>query len=217
VDAGGGWLIFALPPAELAAHPAEEGGRHELYLMCNDVHATVAELKAKGVDFAGAISDEGFGPVTAIRLPRLFERGHAGRAPGLVQSDAARPGREQHPVFDLIWIPDGRWRDCRGSLATGLSGLGAVSERITARDSALFVERRASERRAASRRGSQARDGEEPSEDLEQQEKNRGFPGPADPTDVSPVVSHVGLDAKGQSTVHRRHRHVRVAVDELTE
>ena len=52
MDAGGGWLIFALPPAELAAHPAEEGGQHELYLMCDDVHATVAELKAKGVDFA---------------------------------------------------------------------------------------------------------------------------------------------------------------------
>jgi catechol 2,3-dioxygenase-like lactoylglutathione lyase family enzyme len=67
VDAGGGWLIFALPPAELAAHPAEEGGQHELYLMCDDVHATVAELKAKGVDVARSISDEGFG-LTAIRL-----------------------------------------------------------------------------------------------------------------------------------------------------
>ena len=42
VDAGGGWLIFALPPAELAAHPAEGGGQIELYLMCDDVHATVA-------------------------------------------------------------------------------------------------------------------------------------------------------------------------------
>jgi catechol 2,3-dioxygenase-like lactoylglutathione lyase family enzyme len=52
VDAGGGWLIFALPPAELAAHPAAEGGQHELYLMCDDVHATVAELQAKGVDIA---------------------------------------------------------------------------------------------------------------------------------------------------------------------
>ena len=40
VDAGGGWLIFALPPAELAAHPAEENARHELYLMCDDVNAT---------------------------------------------------------------------------------------------------------------------------------------------------------------------------------
>ena len=82
VDAGGGWLIFALPPAELAAHPAEEGGRHELYLMCDDVHATVAELKAKGVDFARPISDEGFGLETAIRLPSggdlgLYQPKHA--------------------------------------------------------------------------------------------------------------------------------------------
>jgi catechol 2,3-dioxygenase-like lactoylglutathione lyase family enzyme len=69
VDAGGGWLIFGLPPAELAAHPAENGGQHELYLMCDDVRATVAELTAKGVEFARPISDEGFGLVTAIRLP----------------------------------------------------------------------------------------------------------------------------------------------------
>jgi hypothetical protein len=68
VDAGGGWLIFGLPPAELAAHPAEKGGEHELYLMCDDVHATVAELKAKGVDVARPISDEGFGLMTAIPL-----------------------------------------------------------------------------------------------------------------------------------------------------
>jgi predicted enzyme related to lactoylglutathione lyase len=75
VDAGGGWLIFALPPAELAAHPADEGGQHELYLMCDDVHATVAELKAKGVDIAGPVNDEGFGLVTAIRLPGGGELG----------------------------------------------------------------------------------------------------------------------------------------------
>jgi predicted enzyme related to lactoylglutathione lyase len=75
VDAGGGWLIFALPPAELAAHPAEEGGQHELYLMCDDIHATVAELKAKGADVGRDISDEGFGLVTAIRLPGGGELG----------------------------------------------------------------------------------------------------------------------------------------------
>ena len=69
VDAGGGWLIFALPPAELAAHPADEGGRHQLYLMCDDVHATVQELERKGAEFAGPIEDEGFGLVTSIRLP----------------------------------------------------------------------------------------------------------------------------------------------------
>ena len=50
VDAGGGWLIFALPPAELAVHPAEEGGRAELYLMADDVAATVAALLAEGIE-----------------------------------------------------------------------------------------------------------------------------------------------------------------------
>jgi hypothetical protein len=68
-------LIFALPPAELAAHPAEEGGQHELYLMCDDVNTTMAELKAKGVDVAQPIRDEGFGLVTAIRLPSGGELG----------------------------------------------------------------------------------------------------------------------------------------------
>ena len=74
-DAGGGWLIFALPPAELAAHPAEEDGRHELYLMCDDVHATVAELEGKGVEFSRPVTDEGFGLMTAIKLPGGGELG----------------------------------------------------------------------------------------------------------------------------------------------
>ena len=81
VDAGGGWLIFALPPAEVAAHPAEESGRHELYLMCDDIRATVAGLESKGVEFAGPVSDEGFGLMTAMKLPgggelRLYEPRH---------------------------------------------------------------------------------------------------------------------------------------------
>jgi glyoxalase/bleomycin resistance protein/dioxygenase superfamily protein len=75
VDAGGGWLIFALPPAEIAAHPAPESGRHELYLMCDDIHATVAELEAKGVEFARAVSDEGFGLMTALKVPGGGELG----------------------------------------------------------------------------------------------------------------------------------------------
>ena len=69
IDAGDGWLIFALPPAELALHPTDEGGRHELYLMCGDIRATVAELEAKGVDITRPFSDEGFGLMTSIRLP----------------------------------------------------------------------------------------------------------------------------------------------------
>jgi hypothetical protein len=69
VDAGEGWLIFALPPAELGVHPADVEGHHELYLMCDDIHATVEELTAKGVEFAKPVSDEGFGLVTTVVLP----------------------------------------------------------------------------------------------------------------------------------------------------
>jgi predicted enzyme related to lactoylglutathione lyase len=69
VDAGGGWLIFALPPAELAVHPADGETRHELYLMCDDVHATLADLRARGAEVARDVSDQGWGLVAAIRLP----------------------------------------------------------------------------------------------------------------------------------------------------
>ena len=69
VDAGGGWLIFALPPAELAVHPADGQSRHELYLMCDDIQATLTELSGKGVEIAQEISDQGWGLLAAIRLP----------------------------------------------------------------------------------------------------------------------------------------------------
>jgi predicted enzyme related to lactoylglutathione lyase len=75
VDAGHGWLIFALPPAELGIHPADGKQRHELYLMCHDVEATVKELKGKGVEFGRPIKDEGFGRVTAIKVPGGGELG----------------------------------------------------------------------------------------------------------------------------------------------
>ena len=68
-DAGGGWLIFALPPAELAVHPADGDSRHELYLMCDDIHATLAELAGKGAEVARDVSDQGWGLLAAIRLP----------------------------------------------------------------------------------------------------------------------------------------------------
>jgi catechol 2,3-dioxygenase-like lactoylglutathione lyase family enzyme len=69
VDAGGGWLIFALPPAELAVHPADGDGHHELYLMCDDIHATLTELRGKGVEVAREVSDQRWGLMAAIRLP----------------------------------------------------------------------------------------------------------------------------------------------------
>ena len=68
VDAGGGWLIFALPPAELAVHPAE-ASRHEIYLLCDDLDATVAALAAKGVRLAQPITEQAWGRLTAIALP----------------------------------------------------------------------------------------------------------------------------------------------------
>lgn len=69
VDAGGGWLIFALPPAEIAVHPTDGAPLQELYLMCDDIEATVAELTERGVTTEGGISDQGWGLLTTIRLP----------------------------------------------------------------------------------------------------------------------------------------------------
>ena len=72
VDAGGGWPIFALPPAELACHPAEGSeARHELYLMCDDLASTLAELRSKGVEVAGDVSEQGWGMLARIEVPGL--------------------------------------------------------------------------------------------------------------------------------------------------
>jgi hypothetical protein len=68
VDAGQGWLIFALPPAELAVHPAEENIGHELYLMTNDLKADVAALRDKGIRCSD-VEGERWGSVTRIQLP----------------------------------------------------------------------------------------------------------------------------------------------------
>lgn len=68
VDAGHGWLIFALPPAEIAVHPAEENGKHELYLMCEDLQAEIAVLASKGVQ-CSAVHNERWGSITMIGLP----------------------------------------------------------------------------------------------------------------------------------------------------
>jgi hypothetical protein len=68
VDAGHGWLIFALPPAELAVHPADENGRHELYFMCDDLTAEMSALTAKGVQ-CSAVEETRWGAITKIQLP----------------------------------------------------------------------------------------------------------------------------------------------------
>lgn len=82
VDIHDGWLIFKLPPPELGIHPQSEDtggnrdrliGRHELFLMCSDVEATVAALKAKGVEFTAPVEDQGFGLITRLRVPGAGE------------------------------------------------------------------------------------------------------------------------------------------------
>jgi catechol 2,3-dioxygenase-like lactoylglutathione lyase family enzyme len=80
VDAGDGWLIFALPPAELAVHPSQES-RHELYLMCSDLEATIGELRGKGAGVSDEITQRDWGRMVAITLPgggplHLYEPRH---------------------------------------------------------------------------------------------------------------------------------------------
>ena len=75
VDAGGGWPIFALPPGELAVHPGDESGTVEMYLMCDDIEQTMKELGAKGVAFAGPVTEQRWGRATAITLADGSELG----------------------------------------------------------------------------------------------------------------------------------------------
>jgi catechol 2,3-dioxygenase-like lactoylglutathione lyase family enzyme len=90
VDAGHGWLIFALPPAEAAFHPAEENDRHELYFMCDDLKAEMLVLKKKGVT-CSEVQNERWGSITKIRLP-------GGGQMGLYQGEASD---SVGPAFEL--------------------------------------------------------------------------------------------------------------------
>jgi Glyoxalase/Bleomycin resistance protein/Dioxygenase superfamily len=74
VDAHGGWLIFALPPAELGVHPGEgpnfeSGMRHEISFMCDDIHTTIAGLRAKGVQIDGEPETQSYGLTATMSLP----------------------------------------------------------------------------------------------------------------------------------------------------
>jgi predicted enzyme related to lactoylglutathione lyase len=69
------WLIFRMPPTELGVHPAHADPLTQLYLMCDDVHATVADLRSRGVDIVGEPHEQGWGVVTTIRLPSGAEVG----------------------------------------------------------------------------------------------------------------------------------------------
>src|SRR5262245_39392776 len=76
-DVGGGWLIFDLPEAEMGCHPADaqdgkKSGTHDISFYCDDIERTVAELKARGVEFVDGISDAGYGLVTHFKVPGDF-------------------------------------------------------------------------------------------------------------------------------------------------
>ncbi len=68
IDAGHGWLIVALPPAELAVHPSETNGPHEIFFLCDDVHAFVAEMGKRHVP-TSAIEEQRWGSITRVTLP----------------------------------------------------------------------------------------------------------------------------------------------------
>jgi catechol 2,3-dioxygenase-like lactoylglutathione lyase family enzyme len=91
VDAGDGWLIFALPPGEVAVHPGGGWGRgpgqHVLLLMCHHIERTVEQLEARGVDFVSPIEDEDWGRIVQLKIPGageigLFEPRHPSPLPG---------------------------------------------------------------------------------------------------------------------------------------
>jgi len=85
VDAGGGWLIFALPPAEIAVHPATENGRDAVYLVGDDVAAFVGGMERRGIS-CGPVADRGWGLLTEVTLP-------GGGKLGLYQPRHGRPAQ----------------------------------------------------------------------------------------------------------------------------
>ena len=92
VDVGGGWLIFGLPPAEVAVHPSDRNDVHEFYLMCDDVEALIAEMRERNVPCT-SIEDQGWGLLTQLTLPgggklAVYEARHA-RPPAI----SAGPGK----------------------------------------------------------------------------------------------------------------------------
>jgi hypothetical protein len=83
VDVGGGWLIFGLPPAELAVHPSEKNDVHQFYFMCDDVEGFVAEMRDVGIS-CDPVQDQGYGLLTQVTLP-------GGGRLGVYQPRHARP------------------------------------------------------------------------------------------------------------------------------
>ena len=97
VDVGGGWLIFGLPPAEVAVHPAEENDVHEFYLMCDDVEAFVAAMKKRNIA-CGPVQNQGWGLLTQVTLPGggrlgVYQPRHARPMAMSVSKPAKKPAR----------------------------------------------------------------------------------------------------------------------------
>ena len=83
IDVGGGWLIFGLPPAEVAVHPSAENDVHEFYLMCEDLKSFVTEMEERGI-ICGPVQNPGWGMLTQVTLP-------GGGKLGVYQPRHARP------------------------------------------------------------------------------------------------------------------------------
>jgi hypothetical protein len=98
VDVGGGWLIFGLPPSEVAVHPSEKNDVHELYLMCDDVKAFIADMKKRGIA-CGPVHRPGWGVLTHVMLPGggklgVYEPRHARPKPMSVAKPAKKSVRK---------------------------------------------------------------------------------------------------------------------------
>jgi hypothetical protein len=99
VDVGDGWLIFGLPPAEVAVHPSDKNDVHELYLMCEDVEAFVAAMGERGLECA-AVRNQGWGLLTQVTLPGggklgVYQPRHARPKPVSGSGSARRPPRRK--------------------------------------------------------------------------------------------------------------------------
>ena len=97
MDAGEGWAIFAIPPAELAAHPTDDAGHHELYLDVDGIEAAIRELERRGVEISRPIREERWGRLAAIRMPdgTLFSAPSTSFSPHLTGRLLAGPGEVQ--------------------------------------------------------------------------------------------------------------------------
>jgi hypothetical protein len=116
IDLGGGWLIFGLPPAELAVHPASENGAQELYLMCDDVQAFIANMESHGVA-CEPVHEERWGLLTRVTLPsgaplRVYEPRHdrppqanASAAPRKPAKRAKKPAAKKAPAKKAAKTP----------------------------------------------------------------------------------------------------------------